>query len=148
MKKRIISLFLVLAIITGSTTVAMAANIPSTEIDPQASWYLDSYSVTLEAVGDSIMYIDMVVYGTTTMTRLGVNKIFIEEKINGVWEEFDTVYGANNPSFYSYGTRFYVGEYSFEGTPGRDYRVTLTVYAGNSSGSDTGEITSVVDTCY
>ena len=36
---------------------------------------------------------------------------------------------------------------TFKGTPGVSYRVTLTVYARNSKGSDTGYITSYTVVC-
>ena len=40
-----------------------------------------------------------------------------------------------------------VGTTYFQGTPGVSYRVTLTVYARNSKGSDTGYITSYTIVC-
>ena len=55
--------------------------------------------------------------------------------------------GAEHPEFYDYNTWDYVGTTYFQGTPGVSYRVTLTVYARNSKGSDTGYITSYTVVC-
>ena len=62
LKRHIIAVFVVIAILVGCAS-ASCAYIPGTEINPMASLYLDSYSVTLEPLGDGEMYIDMTVEG-------------------------------------------------------------------------------------
>lgn len=147
MKKRIVSILLVAVMLFGITS-ASGAYIPTPEINPQASLYLAAYSVTLQPFGDGEMYIDMIVEGTDTMTKIGVVEMFIEERTpTGSWHEFDTLYGLDNPDFYMYNCIGYLGEYSFEGTVGNEYRVTLTVFAQNANGYDSGEITSVIAPC-
>ena len=148
MKRHIIAVFVVIAILVGCAS-ASCAYIPGTEINPMASLYLDSYSVTLEPLGDGEMYIDMTVEGTTRMTKLGVVEMLIEERTpTGTWHEFDTLYGLDNPDFYGYNRITYIGEYYFEGTVGNEYRVTLLVFAQNANGYDSGEITSVIAPCW
>ena len=147
MKRHIIAVFVVIAILTGCVS-ASCAYIPGTEINPMASLYLDSYTVTLEPLGDGEMYIGMTVEGTTRMTKLGVVEILIEERTpTGTWHEFDTLYGLDNPDFYMYNVRLYLGECYFEGTVGNEYRVTLLVFAQNENGYDSGEIVSVIAPC-
>lgn len=147
MKKHIISIFIVISVLVGCAS-ASCVYIPETEINPMASLYLDSYSVTLQPLGDGEMYIDMTVEGTTLMTKIGVVEMYIEEKTpTGTWHEFDTLYGLDNPDFYMYNCIGYLGEYSFEGTVGNEYRVTLLVFAQNANGYDSGEITSVIAPC-
>jgi hypothetical protein len=124
-----------------------AAAITPGESTPQASLYLSFYSVDLLAIGNGEMGVDMFVVGTGTMSKIGVYSLFIEQKINGTWQEYDTVYGILQSDFYEYNDYSYVGEYSFTGVAGRQYRVTMTAYAGNSTGSDTGDIMSGAVTC-
>ena len=98
-------------------------------------------------MGDSVMNIDMTVLGTTTMDKVGVDKVYIEERVNGVWRELDTLYGSDNSDFYMYNKVMYSGEVNFTGIPGRSYRVTLSVYAENDGGYDTGTILSQTVVC-
>ena len=147
MKKHIIAVFIVIAILVGCTS-ASCAYIPGPEINPQASLYLAAYSVTLQPLGNGDMYIDMTVEGTTVMTKLGVVEMRIEERTpTGTWHEFDTLYGLDNPDFYMYNRITYLGARYFEGTVGNEYRVTLLVFAQNANGYDSGEIVSVIAPC-
>ena len=114
---------------------------------PQASLYLSSYGVDLIAIGNGEMAVEMEVDATGLMTKVGVLSLYIEQKINGVWQEYDTVYGIYHSDFYAYNDYDYLGEYIFSGVAGRQYRVTMTAYARNSTGSDTGIVMSGAVTC-
>ncbi|MBQ8143778.1 MAG: hypothetical protein IJ042_03155 [Butyricicoccus sp.] len=142
MKKRVSAL--VLALIIAVTAVG-AVNIE--EIMPYASAYLDAYSVSLGAKGNGKMSVGMTVDGITTMDRIGVSCVDIDEKINGTWYDFDEQYSSDNTDFMTTDSRDYLGSYTFYGTPGRQYRVTITAYARKDGGYDTGEVTSPVVTC-
>ena len=89
----------------------------------------DSYTVVLSAKGDGRMLVTMVVDGVGVQDKIGVSKIDIDEKVNGKWQYYDTLYAVDHPEFYDYNTRDYLGDVSFYGTPGNSYRVTLLVYA-------------------
>lgn len=117
-------------------------------VSPEASLYLSSYGVGLLAVGNGQMAVEMDVIGTGCMSKIGVYCLYIEQKINGTWQEYDTVYGIYHSDFYSYNDYDYLGEYYFNGVAGRQYRVTMTAYAGNSTGSDTGDVMSGAVTCH
>ena len=114
----------------------------------RASLYLSMYSVELLADSNGVMAVEMYVMATGYMTKLGVLSLYIEEKVNGTWQEYDTVYGVLHPDFYDYNTYSYLGEYEFNGVSGRQYRVTMTAYARNSNGYDTGSVMSTVVTCH
>ena len=148
MKKKALSLIMSLILVFPLCGSAFAVN-ESTDSDYSinSSAYLTSYSVTLNAAANHRMAIDVLVYGTSIMDKIGVSIINIDQKINGVWSDYDTLYAINNPSFYQYDTLNYVNTISFYGTAGVQYRVTLTVYAGKGSGSDTGILTSYTVTC-
>lgn len=139
MKRRISTLLLVLVL--AFTTVG------AVEITPYASAYLDAYGVSLEARGNGKMGVSMTVDGVTTMDRIGVTCVDIDEKRNGTWYDFDEIYSDEDSSFIITNSYDYLGSYTFYGTPGRQYRVTITAYARKSGGYDTGEVTSPVVTC-
>lgn len=145
--KRIFSVVLIILLLLSFFCTALAAGPEGGIANPQSSLYLGLYEVDLVPVGNGQMAIEMSVTATGMMTKLGVLSLYIEQKINGSWVEFDTVYGVNHSDFYAYNDVSYLGEYFFNGVAGRQYRVTMTAYARNSTGSDTGEVTSGAATC-
>ena len=145
MKKHLFVIILTISALLLCVVNASAAN--GTDIEPQASSYLSSYSVDLLAIGNGQMAVEMDVNAVGYMTKLGVQELYIEQKINGVWQEYDTVYGIYHSDFYAYNDYTYLGEYIFTGTAGVQYRVTMTAYARNSSGSDTGFAYTGAVTC-
>lgn len=143
--KKIYSVLLIVFIVVLVFTSASASG-PEI-VTPQASQYLFSYGVDLLAVGSGQMAVEMDVNATGYMLQLGVQELYIEQKINGVWQEYDTVYGIYHSDFYEYNDYTYLGEYVFNGVAGRQYRVTMTAYARNSTGSDIGQVMSGAVTC-
>lgn len=142
MKRRLFSLLIVLAI-----AISAVAAFENEVMVPYASAYLDEYSVSLGAKGNGRMNVSMTVDGVTTMDRIGVLCVDIDEKRNGTWYDFDEVYSDDYPYFVISNSYDYADDYSFYGTPGRQYRVTITAYARKNGGSDTGTVTSPVVTC-
>lgn len=145
MKKRLISIALVILTLSLCASSAFAKTDSVTPM--RFSWYLDQYSVGLGARANHQMSITMSVDGTGMMTKIGVSTVYIEHKINGTWCEFDTLFASDHPAFYQYNTDNYLDTVYFTGTQGVQYRVTITAYARNSSGSDTGKVTSYIVTC-
>lgn len=141
-KKKAISLFLIICILVSTvTTVDAVAN---------ASEYLAAYSIALSAKGNDKMSVNVIVHGVDDMNKIGVQTLKIEEKYStsGSWHYYDTLYGRDDPDeFYDYGIHLFSNTFYFNGTPGYYYRVIATVYAGNSQGYDTGEITSSASLC-
>lgn len=146
MKKRTISLLTVVVLLFSLTTTALAAETQAM-VDARSSIVLDGYSVGIEARGNGQIAVAMTVDGKGMMDKIGVTEVYIEKKVNGVWKEHETQYAADHPEFYMYDSWDYLGNTYFYGTPGVSYRVTLTVYARNSKGSDTGYITSYTVVC-
>ena len=149
MKRRLFSLFLMLIMMFSVGMTASAVYRPEigmpTINGTRSSAYLDGYSVGIEARGNGKIAVAMTVEARSKMEKLGVHEVEIEQKVNGNWRYYDSQYGAEHPEFYDYNTWDYVGTTYFQGTPGVSYRVTLTVYARNSKGSDTGYITSYTE---
>ena len=147
MRKKVLCVFVSLILLFNCFPVALAVGPEGVE-NTQSSQYLSSYTVALIALSNGKMAVEMDVNATGYMTQVGVQELYIEQKINGVWQEFDTVYGAAHSDFFEYNDYTYLGEYFFYGVNGRQYRVTMTAFARNSSGSDTGDVMSVTATCH
>lgn len=143
MLKRLSALLLVVFFIFSATMISAADNIAPL----RASYYLDGYTVVLSAKGNGRMLVSMIVDGVGIQDKIGVSKIDIDEKVDGKWHYYDTLYAVDHPEFYDYNTRDYLGDVSFYGTPGNSYRVTLLVYAEKDGGWDTGDITSYTVEC-
>lgn len=138
MKKYLVSFVLILAFLVGTVSAAGST---------RASYYLSGYGISLSASGDGEMKIRYNVDGTGLMTKIGASLLYIEKKVNGYWKEHTFLSGATNPDFYAKDAYGKTGYAYFTGTPGVEYRVTLTAFAMNASGSDTGDATSVTVTC-
>ena len=81
------------------------------------------------------------------MSKIGAQYILIEQYVNGSWIPYGTLTAVENPDFYAYNAYVHNGLAYFTGVPGVDYRVTLKALAQDSTGSDTGTITSGKTTC-
>ena len=142
MKKRMVSALLILGLLFSMTTAVYGA--------VNASDYLEQYSVGLVAKGNGRMAYPVTVDGVTKMDKIGLMTVIIDEKntSNGTWHEYEVYYGMDDPdTYYDYDSYDYFHTLYFNGVPGRYYRVTLLVYAGDSTGCDTGWITSATVRC-
>lgn len=149
MKKRFLTFALAAALLLGLPLPAQAADFDAMAVYAvaRASQYLNGYSVGIEARGSGKIAVAMTVDGTGVMDKIGVIEVEIEQKVNGAWRYYDSLFASEYPEFFEYNSRDFVGTTYFQGTPGVSYRVTLTVYARNSKGSDTGYITSHTVVC-
>ena len=91
MKKRLVALILISTFVICLSSTANAIS-DSGIAYPEASLYLDSYAVDLVAMGNGEMSVGMSVIGTGLMTKIGILSLFIEEKVNGTWLPYTTVY--------------------------------------------------------
>lgn len=144
MKKRICSLLLAFLML-GSSLCAVATEPEGPS--PRASYYLDGYAIGVNAKGGGVMSVTFVVYGTTIMDCLGAQKILVEEWDGSDWIETGTLSVEKNPHFYTTNASEYTASATFYGLPGVPYRATLTAYAELDGGSDTGTVTSPIETC-
>lgn len=155
MKKRLLALIIAI-FMTTSTAFAQTPleSIESSDsqmllssVTPHASDYLSYYAIAFGARDNCRMVITMDVNAPRTMDRIGCMMLIIENKIDGTWYECDTLVSADYPEFYMYNTASYFHSIDYYGEPGVQYRVTMVAYARDSTGSDTGEVTSYVVTC-
>lgn len=155
MKKRLLALIIAVFMMT-STAFAQTpldsvessdTQMLLTSVTPHASDYLSYYAIAFGARDNCRMVITMDVNGVHTMNRIGCLMLVIEEKVNGTWQECDTLMSADHPEFMLNNTASYLYSFDYYGTAGVQYRVTMTAYARDDTGYDTGEVTSYVVTC-
>ena len=144
MKRKVVSTLLAVVMLLGLVTTVYAEN---DQAIPYASSYLEEYYVSLSAEGNGKMLISMGVEGVGLQDKIGVTSRDIEEKENGQWNYYDTLYSIDHDEFWAYNSRFYVGTATFNGTPGMSYRVRVYVYAQKGTGYDTGRVVSYTIEC-
>ena len=140
MKKRFISLLLVVCMFLSLATVANA----------RASEYLDGYVLDPIALGNGEIELYVRVEAVYDVDRVGIMLLQIEERNSPTssWHSYDTLWGSDDPDkFYDYNFAYYTGIFVFDLTPGRDYRFTITAYAGDTTGFDTRVISTGAITC-
>ncbi len=146
MIRKLISI-LVTAAILMSTSVALASN---DDVAPYSSDYIDSYSILLTPDGNGEMTAKYAVFATGRMNKVGAYKLTLEEEWGtDKWATSEVIYGDDDPdSFYGENVYDHAGNYTFKNlTPGVRYRVILTAYAGDRTGSDQKTLTSTAKTC-
>ena len=155
MKRRLLALIIAIF----SMTISAVAQTPLengtssdsqmllSSVTPHASDYLSYYAIAFGARDNCRMVITMDVNAPRTMSRIGCSMLIIEKKVNGTWYEADTLISADYPEFIAINTASYFHSIDYYGDPGVQYRVTMVAYARDSTGSDTGEVTSYVVTC-
>lgn len=140
--KRVLSLFLVVALMVSGTT-AFAS-------ERRASYYFDSYALVIGPLGGQEMGVSFGVFGTGKMDVIGVYSLRIEEEVSdNVWITSFTVYGEDDPeTFFSEDAYEHVGSFTFTGLPDVKYRAVLVGYAEDESGYEySREVTCVGKVC-
>ena len=124
-------------------------SVPSSFAATHASTCLSSYAFVLYAEGNGERDVEFEILGTNIMDKVGVYSLLIEEEVlPDVWVFHSIVYGEDNEStFFTENSIIHKDSYTFKGTPGLRYRVTLTAYAELGSDSDTGDVTSAARRC-
>lgn len=145
MKKLYRKLSLILAVsIMFLANAAYAANtddmvrVSAGEDHIRASYQLDSYAIGLTKAGSGKLKITYDVWGTHPMDCIGAQLIVLEEEVApGVWREYTAYTQQFTYNSITHADVLYVSVF-----PGTRYRATLTAYARDSRGYDTGKVTS------
>ena len=141
---------LLVALLAVVLVLAMSATALASDIQPyRASYYLTRYSASITAQADRQMRVYFSVVATGLMDEVGADYITIEKKVNGVWTYDRTI--SHEDDGYEHMMRSnavtHAAAVYFSGTVGVEFRATFTVYAGDSTGSDTGDVTTSGATC-
>ncbi len=105
---------------------------------PDASYYIRSTSVTVQALGNGKLLLENALGATRIVDQLGVKTIEIQTLKNGYWQSIYTI--VKNDYLYNTGT--YVYDCYYYGTPGTQYRSYVEFYVADDGGSETKICTS------
>lgn len=135
------SLSIILIVVLLFSVLASSASAQT-----EASYYFNTYSATLRQ-GSSSGKINLsysVVSCAGTMNSIGVSKIQVY-KSNGTL--YKTIYGSTSNGLLTSSSLAAAGTYSISCVSGTSYYCLVTVYASNSSGSDSRTIQTGTVTC-
>lgn len=128
MKKfvRIFSLILIAVLILS---------IPAYATEERASLYISSYSMDVLPAGNGKLAVEFAIAGTRQMSAVGVESITIY-RINGSSRIEVAEFNRNDTNMIATNSAFHAGTKYYQGIPGEEYKVTVTLFAENSSGYD------------
>lgn len=107
-------------------------------ISPQASRYISSTNVAIQAEGNGKLYLYSKVVGTGIMDQIGVKTMEIQTLKNGSWQTAYTIVEDD----YRYNTGTYVYTCYYTVIPGNQYRSYVEFYVAHNGGSETKIVTS------
>ncbi len=107
-----------------------------------ASYYLDDYAATADTGTSGEVVISFDVNATRVMDSVGASYIVIQENNSGVWKGVASYFGSTANGMLAADTDSHMGSIAYVGTLGKQYRALVTVYAGNSTGSDSRTVTT------
>jgi hypothetical protein len=130
----LITVFIILSLLFSLAVSASAAT--------TASNYLDNYSASAQAGTNHKVLISFDVNATRIMNSVGASQIVVQVNNNGVWTGVSTYTGSISNGMLAANNLSNTGSISYFGIAGKQYRARVTVYAGNSTGSDSRTITT------
>ena len=136
LKKRFLALFLVFVLTSISVCSAL-------DIQPYASAQLSRYSASAVSRTSGKIAVSFVVVGTGMMRELGLDSIVLSENVNGRWIEVDS-FDRDDLDKTRTNSNSYTDSVSFDADSGVEYKIDVTVYATNASGTDYGEYSCTV----
>lgn len=142
-----LSIALIGSLLLAANPVAMAAMPPNDGIaEPQASYYLSSYSSYVAAVGSGKVQVWFNVNGAGTMDRIGATRVILyESKDNKSWNEVKTFRYTSYSTMTAKNKITYTSYVPYSGVAKRYYKATVTVYAEKDGGCDSRLVyTSVI----
>lgn len=140
--KRSTAFLVVLALLMGLTINAAFA---------RSSWYIDSYRAWLTPELGGVIKVTIDVQANNYMTEVGASRVEIFESKDGgsTWTSKRIYLKSIYPELVTNNDILYFETpISYPGTPGYKYYAEITVYAGDSTGSDTKEYTTGVVTAH
>lgn len=135
-KKAVNKAAVVLVVLMILSTTAFAA-------DARASSRIDRATATLSVTSSGDLYVYFTVLASGTMDTLGANKIDIQRQDGSRWITEETLTTRDYPEIQTSNAARHSATVTY--TPdytGATYRVVVTAYAKDSSGSSTSQATS------
>lgn len=128
MKKRLLSLFLAMLLLSGLSTVAYASS-------SRASDYFSATSVRAYAENNGVILFEIDVDATHTMQEVGASEVYVyEQQSNGDWEIVYTFRKTSHSSLIWQNSSCAYVDARYQGTIGKKYFATVACYAKDSDG--------------
>lgn len=139
--QRMLTLFFTVLVLTSAAGAVNMDNMVRVDVGEgnlRASYQLDSYAIGLTQARNGQLKITYDVWGTHPMDCIGAKLIVLEEEVApDVWQEYTSYTQQFTYDSITHADVLYVSV-----LPGTRYRATLTAYARDSRGYDTGTVTS------
>ena len=130
MKKRLLSLFLAMLLLSGLSTVAYASS-------SRASDYFGATSVRAYAEDNGVILFEIDVDATHTMQEVGASEVYVyEQQSNGDWELVYTFTKTSHSFLIWRNSSCAYVDARYQGTIGKKYFATVACYALDSSGGE------------
>lgn len=130
MKKRLLSLFLAMLLLSGLSTVAYASS-------SRASDYFGATSVRAYAENNGVILFEIDVEATHTMQEVGASEVYVyEQQSDGDWEIVYTFRKTSHSSLIWQNSPCAYVDARYQGTIGKKYFATVACYAKDSDGSE------------
>lgn len=138
---RILSLFILLFLSPMMCRVSVRAE-TDPQIQPYASYYLDSYGAYVYPAGNSLIQVYFSVEGAGTMDELGALSIEIFECSTNSsdirdWTWKETFKHDSTPGMLSYNDDYHGGNVDYYGTAGKWYKAYVCIWGGKDGDGDT-----------
>lgn len=137
--KKLTALFLAVALLTAIVVV------PACAASGRSSLYLSAYRAWLTPKSGAKINVTIDVQAVGDMDSVGALDVTIYESSDGgsTWHDDAIYYSALFPELLDHDTYwYYETPLSYQGTAGNKYFAVVTVYAGDSTGSDSREYTT------
>lgn len=131
-------MFRVVAIILVLTLV-IPTGVSAAEVQPRASYYLDSYNSYIYRPASGTIRVYFTVTGTDYMDELGALRIQIYESSDdgATWTWKKTFTHDSTSGMLSYNDDFHSGYVTYYGWPSRQYKAYVCVWGGKDGQGDT-----------
>lgn len=137
MKKALNRIVIGILAITFCLAAANAA-----EMHIEASDYLSAYTASADASGSGKVNINYTVVSYDSMTQIGASEVAVQQKVGSSWSTVKYFDAATTPGLLTSNRSSYSNTITYQGTSGKVYRAVVTVYAGDSTGHDTRDVTT------
>ena len=130
MKKRLLSLFLAMLLLSGLSTVAYASS-------SRASDYFGATSVRAYAEDNGVILFEIDVDATHTMQEVGASEVYVyEQQSNGDWEIVYTFTKTSHSFLIWRNSSCAYVDARYQGTIGKKYFATVACYAKDDEGAE------------
>jgi hypothetical protein len=108
----------------------------------RSSQYLSSYSAWVGATGSGNIKIHFDIRATSLADSVGAYKIIVQAKSGSNWTNAQTYWGSSTSGMLGSNCLLHLGDVTYSGTPGVEYRAIVTAYSKIGSGSDSSDVTT------